>query len=135
MATSNGNGHAADTPMVRVFPEALTPLAQADPEIYALVQDEKKRQWCVRSCCPPPFFFSAAVAAAVCVSGRDPRAERRLCTPPPPLSAVQSLTHLPHNKITDSRTRRRGVELIASENFTSLPVMEALGSCFTNKYR
>lgn len=28
----------------------------------------------------------------------------------------------------------RGIELIASENFTSQPVMEALGSCFTNKY-
>ena len=29
---------------------------------------------------------------------------------------------------------RKGIELIASENFTSMPVMEALGSCFTNKY-
>eukprot|EP01024_Parvocaulis_polyphysoides_P028548 TRINITY_DN2579_c0_g2_i1.p1 TRINITY_DN2579_c0_g2~~TRINITY_DN2579_c0_g2_i1.p1 ORF type:complete len:521 (+),score=75.65 TRINITY_DN2579_c0_g2_i1:132-1565(+) len=27
-----------------------------------------------------------------------------------------------------------GIELIASENFTSAPVMEALGSCLTNKY-
>src|SRR5687768_6116309 len=27
-----------------------------------------------------------------------------------------------------------GLELIASENFTSLAVMEALGSCLTNKY-
>ena len=31
--------------------------------------------------------------------------------------------------------QRDELELIASENFTSLPVMEALGSCFTNKYR
>ena len=31
-------------------------------------------------------------------------------------------------------TRRKGIELIASENFTSAPVMEALGSCLTNKY-
>lgn len=30
--------------------------------------------------------------------------------------------------------RRTGIELIASENFTSAPVMEALGSAFTNKY-
>jgi hypothetical protein len=30
--------------------------------------------------------------------------------------------------------RRRGIELIASENFTSRPVMEVLGSCLTNKY-
>ena len=28
----------------------------------------------------------------------------------------------------------KGIELIASENFTSRAVMEALGSCFTNKY-
>ena len=27
-----------------------------------------------------------------------------------------------------------GIELIASENFTSHAVMEALGSCLTNKY-
>lgn len=30
--------------------------------------------------------------------------------------------------------RRKGIELIASENFTSAPVMQALGSCMTNKY-
>jgi glycine hydroxymethyltransferase len=30
--------------------------------------------------------------------------------------------------------QRRGVELIASENFTSAPVMQAMGSCLTNKY-
>lgn len=48
-------------------------LAEADPEIYALLKDEKHRQFC-------------------------------------------------------------GLELIASENFTSRAVMEALGSCLTNKY-
>lgn len=32
------------------------------------------------------------------------------------------------------RRCRKGIELIASENFTSKPVMEALGSCMTNKY-
>ena len=30
--------------------------------------------------------------------------------------------------------QRRGIELIASENFTSQQVMEAMGSCLTNKY-
>jgi glycine hydroxymethyltransferase len=30
--------------------------------------------------------------------------------------------------------QRRGVELIASENFTSADVMKAMGSCLTNKY-
>jgi hypothetical protein len=28
-----------------VFPEALTPLAIADPEVYGIIQDEKVRQW------------------------------------------------------------------------------------------
>ena len=44
-----------------------------------------------------------------------------LTVPPPPPPPP---TH-PHS---------RGIELIASENFTSAPVMEALGSCLTNKY-
>ena len=30
--------------------------------------------------------------------------------------------------------QRRGIELIASENFTSLEVLNAMGSCLTNKY-
>jgi glycine hydroxymethyltransferase len=30
--------------------------------------------------------------------------------------------------------QREGVELIASENFTSKQVIEAMGSCLTNKY-
>lgn len=30
--------------------------------------------------------------------------------------------------------QRNGIELIASENFTSLPVMQAMGTCPTNKY-
>lgn len=35
-----------------VFPEALKTLAEADPEVYELVQAEKKRQWydCDRNC-------------------------------------------------------------------------------------
>lgn len=30
--------------------------------------------------------------------------------------------------------QRHGIELIASENFTSYPVIQAMGSCLTNKY-
>ena len=30
--------------------------------------------------------------------------------------------------------QKRGIELIASENFVSNQVMEAMGSCLTNKY-
>merc|ERR1719498_418420 len=37
--------------------------------------------------------------------------------------------------INDEYERQRtGIELIASENFCSRAVMEALGSCMTNKY-
>lgn len=37
--------------------------------------------------------------------------------------------------IENERSRQfRGLELIASENFTSRAVMEAVGSCLTNKY-
>lgn len=39
------------------------------------------------------------------------------------------------NIIEKERVRQReGIELIASENFTSMAVMDALGSCMTNKY-
>mmetsp|Transcript_18105 Transcript_18105/g.50868 ORF Transcript_18105/g.50868 Transcript_18105/m.50868 type:complete len:190 (+) Transcript_18105:421-990(+) len=37
-------------------------------------------------------------------------------------------------KIEEKRRQVRGIELIASENFTSKAVMECLGSCFINKY-
>jgi hypothetical protein len=29
----------------KVFPDALVPLAAADPEVYQIIQDEKVRQW------------------------------------------------------------------------------------------
>lgn len=35
---------------------------------------------------------------------------------------------------SEKRRQREGLELIASENFTSSAVMEAVGSCLTNKY-
>jgi glycine hydroxymethyltransferase len=41
------------------------------------------------------------------------------------------LFDLLHEELT---RQRRGIELIASENFTSRPVLEAMGSCLTNKY-
>ena len=36
--------------------------------------------------------------------------------------------------IKEKQRQINGIELIASENFTSKAVMECLGSCFTNKY-
>lgn len=59
--------------MEEVFPLARTPLEEADPEVFALIEEERERQ-------------------------------------------------------------KGGIELIASENFTSLGVMQALGSVLTNKY-
>ena len=69
--TENGNGFHAR--METVFPHARTPLAESDPEVYALIEEERERQ-------------------------------------------------------------KGGIELIASENFTSFGVMQALGSVLTNKY-
>ena len=32
--------------MQGVFPEALTRLRDADPELFSIIEDEKERQWC-----------------------------------------------------------------------------------------
>lgn len=40
-----------------------------------------------------------------------------------------------HGLIKKEKSRqRRGLEMIASENFTSLAVLECMGSCLHNKY-
>jgi hypothetical protein len=91
------------------------------------------------------FFFCRLIATFPSV-----RAQKCsfLLSPPPPargLSRTSSRqereTHphptLPPPTLPTTTTRNansRGIELIASENFTSAPVMEALGSCLTNKY-
>jgi hypothetical protein len=36
---------AHKTVLARVFPEARSSLKEADPEVYGIIQDEKKRQW------------------------------------------------------------------------------------------
>ncbi len=38
----------ADAGMKRIFPEALTPLLECDPEVAGIIKDEKARQWWVR---------------------------------------------------------------------------------------
>jgi hypothetical protein len=43
-ATANGSSCSG---LGNVFPEALSSLKLADPEIYQIIQDEKSRQWCV----------------------------------------------------------------------------------------
>ena len=40
-----------------------------------------------------------------------------------------------HDMIVSEKERQRvGLEMIASENLTSLPVLECMGSCLHNKY-
>ena len=36
--------------------------------------------------------------------------------------------------VSEKERQKGGLEMIASENFTSLPVLECLGSCLHNKY-
>jgi hypothetical protein len=39
------NGSNMKTDMKSVFPEALMSLQEADPEVAAIIEDEKRRQW------------------------------------------------------------------------------------------
>ena len=59
--------------MQEVFPDALSPLKEADPELWTLVQKEKERQWC-------------ASPAAAC---RDRRCARRARATRPMRHAAQ----------------------------------------------
>lgn len=42
------NGHGHGQAMQAIFPEALKSLAEVDPEVTAIIEDEKRRQWCAR---------------------------------------------------------------------------------------
>ncbi len=60
-------------------------------------------------------------------------------TPSPTVSAPSGSLRKADPEISDviqaeEKRQREGIELIASENFTSRAVMEAQGSCLTNKY-
>lgn len=51
------------------------------------------------------------------------------------ISHMPPIPHpMPSCTCCDLVVQVRGLELIASENFTSRAVMQALGSCMTNKY-
>ena len=63
-----------------------------------------------------------------------PRLRARLPAGAPPLPHVALAPGQPARLPLSQPPRRHGIELIASENFTSRPVMEVLGSCLTNKY-
>ena len=110
--------------MQAVFPDALTPLRECDPEVYGLIQEEKARQWCVLR---PGVCLPAANRRA-----RPGSAVRRL---PCCLPALPSLRRRSRSRaVAPTAWCSKGIELIASENFTSAAVMEALGSALTNKY-
>lgn len=110
--------------MQAVFPDALTPLRECDPEVYGLIQEEKARQWCVLR---PGVCLPAANRRA-----RPGSAVRRL---PCCLPALPSLRRRSRSRaVAPIAWCSKGIELIASENFTSAAVMEALGSALTNKY-
>ncbi len=51
-------GKMASGPMKPIFPESLTQLQEADPEVYGIIEDEKDRQWCApaaaRQAASPP---------------------------------------------------------------------------------
>jgi len=49
-----------------------------------------------------------------------------------PLSTIDPEVH--GIIVAEKDRQRRGLEMIASENFTSLPVLECMGSCLHNKY-
>ncbi len=34
-----------------VFPEGLSTLHQADPEVFSIIKDEEERQWCAMQAC------------------------------------------------------------------------------------
>ena len=47
--TASGNGNPAQGGMDAVFPEALASLQDADPEMFHLIEDEKRRQRCAHA--------------------------------------------------------------------------------------
>ena len=80
-----------------------------------------------------PRALPPAAAAGAKTLARDLSSRR---TPPPltPLAAHPSASQVFNIIKNEKRRQVYGLELIASENFTSRAVMEANGSCMTNKY-
>lgn len=115
--------------MQAVFPDALSPLRECDPEVYALIQEEKARQWCVQGVgmCPAWLCTRLWEVHRVAAPGRRGLSWHVAGVGTPAQADRAAWLPLPV-------PRSKGIELIASENFTSAAVMEALGSPLTNKY-
>ncbi|TVU50571.1 hypothetical protein EJB05_01948, partial [Eragrostis curvula] len=97
----------------------------------------------------PPLRLSLRAAAASTGAVRLPTAAAAVSTATPTSTASAAMDAVAEWGLTplsqvdpevydlierEKRRQRAGIELIASENFTSLAVMEALGSALTNKY-
>ena len=92
----------------------------------AACSDANLKDWdpvvrCGHSLAPPSAVAAAAGPSRTAVPSRDR---------PLPLLSAQVYNLL----IKEKERQVNGIELIASENFTSKAVMECLGSCMTNKY-
>ena len=144
--------------METIFPEALKSLQEADPEVYGIIEDEKKRQWCafqrtlrlnveatlLRQLLHLVSFGQYCSALNQLFLHSNARLFKgKFCTPwahlgdkKAGISQLCGSTALkaPASILMGGFLCRTGIELIASENFTSAPVMEALGSAMTNKY-
>lgn len=78
---------------------------------------------------------AALAPSRVCYTTDAPNYQNFVDVFPEAVSPLQVVDPEVYKIIYDERQRQRcGLELIASENFTSLPVLEALGSCMVNKY-
>ena len=75
-------------------------------------------------------------ARSAAATTRSPRHGRNVvaCKPSGPENASPAARLTRRGAARAAAGRRKGIELIASENFTSAAVMEALGSPLTNKY-
>ena len=125
------------------------PLADVDPEIAALVTNEKARQVCVAQRRAMPPHALARFGARFVPPRRVDTSLIPMCMGCARAAARRAPAHSSQRRRAFLRRRRRstprahthkknrqmrGLELIASENFTSRAVMQALGSCMTNKY-
>eukprot|EP00250_Pteridium_aquilinum_P011580 c20167_g1_i1 orf=134-1717(+) len=85
----------------------------------------------------PQLRFRAGIAAGPPAVATEPAAKLEPGRRAPPFSDLhlKELDPEVHAIIVNEQQRQtKGLELIASENFTSSAVMEAVGSCLTNKY-
>ena len=92
-----------------VFPEALQTLAEADPELAAIIKDEQKRQWCARGA-------GEQGAVAVCCS--------RGCDSPARLPAHSSAAPAHHTRFQarDRADRQRKLYVGARDGGARAPL-------------